>query len=562
MNTTNLNTAAVAIVGGGPVGLMLAMFLDQHQVPVVVFNSEYGSRWHPKGSTHNSRTMEHYRRVGIAEAVRRLGLPVDHPRDIAYFTRLTGWELARLHMPSERQRMQDTLNAPDIDQVPEPLLRVNQMYVERHMLNHAGTRSNIALRFGWRVTGFEQDEAGVTLTAVAIDDPEEVSQWRVAYLVGCDGGQSFVRRSLGIRYEGPGGASDRFLGGRMISSHVRIPALHRDLLTDRKAWMYNIMAPGARMLLISLDGKDEFLLMWQAQDLEQMPDDAAVIQRIQEGIGRRVDVEVVAHAPWQGGVALVAERFAERRVYLAGDATHLFSPTGGFGMNTGIDGAANLAWKLAAAVQGWAGDSLLASYEVERRPVALRNTAAARFLTQRIGGLEVPEEVEASDAHGAAARQRLGAALQVFRGQFSSIGVELGARYDGSPIVWSDGEPPADDPLEYRPTSIPGGRLPHLWLRTADGGRRSVFDLLHTGFTVLRIGVNSSDFDPGGALCFSEAAEARGIPLRVVDVASDSALALYRCRLILVRPDQHIAWRGDHAPVDAGVVLDRVVGRK
>ncbi|RKP46101.1 FAD-dependent monooxygenase [Trinickia fusca] len=560
-----MNTSSVAIVGGGPVGLMLAFFLDRHGVPVVIYNTEQESRWHPKGSTHNSRTMEHYRRVGIADAVRELGLPADHPRDITYFTRLAGWELARLSMPSERQRMRDVLAAPDTDQVPEPLLRANQMYVERHMLKHAKTCGNITLRFGWRVTEFEQDDEGVTLTAVAADGSGASEQRRVAYMVGCDGGPSFVRRKLGIAYQGPGGASDRFLGGRMISSYVRVPALHRDFLAERKAWMYNVMAPGARMLLISLDGADEFLLMSQAPDGERMPDDASVIRRIQEGVGRPVDVEVLAHAPWQGGVALVAERFAQGRVYLAGDAIHLFSPTGGFGMNTGIDGAANLAWKLAAAVQGWAGESLLASYEVERRPIAHRNTAAARFLTQRVGGLEVPEEIEADDERGEAARRQLGDALQVFRSQFASLGVELGGRYNGSPIVWEDGEPPADDPLEYRPSSVPGGRLPHLWVRRDDGGRSSVFDLLGKGFTLLRVVTDQADERDGNAFGVARlvaAADARGIPLAVVEVKAEAALALYERRLILVRPDQHVAWRGDRLPPDAGAVLDRVVGRE
>jgi 2-polyprenyl-6-methoxyphenol hydroxylase-like FAD-dependent oxidoreductase len=190
MSAMHVDTSPVAIVGGGPVGLMLALFLDRHGVPVVVFNSDIGSRWHPKGNTHNSRTMEHYRRVGLADAVRKLGLPADHPRDVAYFSRLSGWELARLPMPSEQQRMRDALSAADTDQVPEPLLRANQMYVERHMLDHARTRGNITLRFGQRVIGFEQDDAGVTLTAVAADGSGAAEQWRARYLVAATAGRA------------------------------------------------------------------------------------------------------------------------------------------------------------------------------------------------------------------------------------------------------------------------------------------------------------------------------------------------------------------------------------
>ncbi|KAG8148397.1 FAD-dependent monooxygenase [Burkholderia catarinensis] len=551
----------VAIVGGGPVGLLLALFLDRHGIASVVFNRELDSRWHPKGSTHNSRTMEHYRRLGISDAVRALGLPADHPRDVAYFTRLADWELTRLAMGSERERMHAARTADDADQVPEPLLRTNQMYVEQFLLAHARTRPNIDLRFGWCVSRFEQDAAGVTLDAEATDGSVPGEQWRAAYLVGCDGGQSFVRRALGICYLGPSGASDGFLSGRMLSSHVRIPALHRELLKGRESWMYNVMAPGSRMLLISLDGADEFLLMSKADDEDTLPDDATVIRRIREGVGRPVEVEVLAHAPWQGGVALVAQRYSEGRAFLCGDAVHLFSPTGGFGMNTGIDDAANLAWKLAGAVQGWAGPALLASYEAERRPIALRNTAAARRLTQRVGEVRVPAEVEATGAQGEAARARLGEALQAFRAQFDAIGVELGARYDGSSIVWPDGEAPDDDPLTYRPSSVPGGRLPHLWLTGADGARRSVFDLLGTGFTLLRVGTVAEPPAPDdGVARLVEAARIRAIPLSIAEVVSDAVPALYERRLVLVRPDQHVAWRGDCVPRHAGELLDRVAG--
>ncbi|WP_446901178.1 FAD-dependent monooxygenase [Burkholderia sp. YIM B11467] len=560
--SVTMHERPVAIVGGGPVGLLLALFLDRHGIASVVFNRESDSRWHPKGSTHNSRTMEHYRRLGIADAVRALGLPPDHPRDVAYFTRLADWELARLAMGSEYERMQAARTAEDADQVPEPLLRANQMYVEQFLLAHARTRPNIDLRFGWCVSRFEQDEAGVTLDAHVTDGTAPGESWRAAYLVGCDGGQSFVRRALGIRYLGPSGASDGFLSGRMISSHVRIPALHRELLKGRESWMYNVMAPGSRMLLISLDGADEFLLMSKADDEDALPDDAAVIRRIREGVGRPVEVEVLAHAPWQGGVALVAERYSDGRVFLCGDAIHLFSPTGGFGMNTGIDDAANLAWKLAGALQGWGGAALLASYEAERRPIALRNTAAARRLTQRVGEVQVPAEVEAAGAQGDAARARMGEALQAFRAQFEAIGVELGARYDGSTIVWPDGDAPDDDPLTYRPSSVPGGRLPHLWLTGADGVRRSVFDLLGTGFTLLRVRTPAEpSASDDGAARLVDAAHARAIPLSIVEIVSDAAPVLYERRLVLVRPDQHVAWRGDFVPRHAGELLDRVAGR-
>jgi 2-polyprenyl-6-methoxyphenol hydroxylase-like FAD-dependent oxidoreductase len=543
------------IVGGGPVGLMLALFLDEHNVPCVVFNRESSTRWHPKGNTHNSRTMEHYRCVGISPAVRKLGLPFDYPRDIAYFTRLNGWELARIALPSEEHSQRIADEAPETDQVPEPLLRANQMYVERYMLEHASTRKNITLRFGWSVTEFSQDERGVSIKAVETRGEGSTERWRADYLAGCDGGQSFVRERLGIRYVGHKGTSEGFLNGKMFSSHVRIPNLHRDILGGKKAWMYNMMARGSRMLLISLDGADEFLLMTQAATADDAPDDVSVIRRVREGIGSDLEVVVLAHAAWHGGVALVAESFSEGRIYLAGDAIHLFSPTGGFGMNTGIDGAANLAWKIAASVQGWAGDGLLASYEHERRPVATRNTVAAQVLTQRVSGVTAPPELESAGADGDLARRQFGGMLQSFRTQFTSLGVELGARYDGSPIVWSDGEPPLDDPLVYRPSTVPGGRLPHVWITRGVANRLSVFDLLNTGFTLQRIGGN-----PPSGERFSGAAHLLGIPFQIIRIPSEKAHQLYQCELLLVRPDQHIAWRGHEIPGDVTAVLRRAVG--
>jgi 2-polyprenyl-6-methoxyphenol hydroxylase-like FAD-dependent oxidoreductase len=548
-------TVAVAIVGGGPVGLMLALFLDRHGVPTVVFNTEPTSRWHPKGNTHNARTMEHYRRLGISKAIRGLGLPAEHPRDVAYFTRLNAWELARIVMPCEAERMRMAVDAAPTDQVPEPLLRANQMYVERYLLEHARSRPNITLRFGWHASSFEQSERGVTVSAERADGTARET-WRASFLVGCDGGQSFVRRALGIRYEGQASVEQPFLGGRMISTYVRIPALHRDILGGRKGWLYNVVAPDLRMLLIALDGRDEFLLMTKASHAQALPDDDVIVRTIQRGVGTDIPVTVLAHRPWIGGAALVAERFAIGRVFLAGDATHLFSPTGGFGMNTGIDGVANLSWKLAAVLQGWGGPNLLASYEAERRPVAKRNTAAARFLTERVGEVVVPENVEAHSDAGAAARERLGAFLQSFDRQFASLGVELGGRYDDSPLISrTDGDAPDDDPVTYKPSGVPGGRLPHLWLEGKQGARNSIFDDLGVGFTLLRVGEDAPRADK-----FRAAAKALRVPFRALTVPRYPARELYERKLVLVRPDQHIAWRSDDPPLDARAVLDRSVG--
>jgi hypothetical protein len=281
--------------------------------------------------------------------------------------------------------------------------------------------------------------------------------------------------------------------------------------------------------------------------------DTGMIERaFLASVGRPIPVEVVGHATWTAGQALVAESFGNGRVLLAGDAAHLFTPTGGFGVNTGVDDAANLAWKLAAAVQGWGGPKLLDSYQAERRPIALRNTSAAKALARNVGGVPVGAAIEEDSPEGAAARRETSEHLAGFGREFSSLGVQLGARYDGSPVIVPDGtQPPPDDPVRYVPSACPGGRAPHLWL----SDRSSLFDRLGPGFTLLRLGGPAD-----GTERLVRAARARRVPLRVVDVSEPSGRELYERDLVLVRPDQHVAWRGDRLPEDCGGLLARVTG--
>jgi hypothetical protein len=254
---------------------------------------------------------------------------------------------------------------------------------------------------------------------------------------------------------------------------------------------------------------------------------------------------------WTAGQALVADSFGSGRVFLCGDAAHLFTPTGGFGMNTGIDDAANLAWKLAAAAQGWGGPELLASYEAERRPIAIRNTGAAHRLARNVGDVPMSPDLEEDSEAGAAARAEAGAFLAGFGEEFASLGIQLGARYDGSPLVVPDGtEPPPDDPAVYVPASCPGGRAPHV--RLADG--TSLFDRLDAGFTLLCLA------GTGNAARDLEAeARDRGVPFSLVEVGDAVARELYPRDYTLIRPDRHVAWRGDSLPGPSGL-LDRVTG--
>jgi 2-polyprenyl-6-methoxyphenol hydroxylase-like FAD-dependent oxidoreductase len=457
-------------------------------------------------------------------------------------------------MPSTNETLRMISAGPQTDQVPEPIHRANQMEVDRFLFDHAKSRPSIDIRFGWHVKGFAQDVDGVTLTADRASDG--VSQaWRAQYLVGCDGGRSLVRRLLGINYRGEPGIEQKYLGGRMFSTHMRSPALYRDFLANRRAWMYWAVNPEIRSTIISINGTDEFLLRTRASSPDQPPEDTAVAEIMRRCVGADVEMQVVAHEPWTAGMALVAERFAEHRVFLAGDAVHLFTPTGGFGMNTGIDDVSNLSWKLAASCQGWGGAQLLATYEAERMPIAIRNTEAARQLTINIGETDVDPRIEDNSPEGKAARRAAGEMLSGFGEQFGSIGAQLGARYDGSTIVVEDGAPPPDNLERYMPTSVPGGRAPHVWL---DQGRTygcSLYDRLGAGFTLLRLGERAPT-----AKALLAAAVRRNIPLKVLDVLAPAARDLYDCDLALVRPDQYVAWRGHGEPEDSDALLARLVG--
>jgi 2-polyprenyl-6-methoxyphenol hydroxylase-like FAD-dependent oxidoreductase len=528
----------VAIVGGGPVGLMTALFLDQFGVKSVVFNKDPDTRHYPKGSTENARTMEHFRRVGLAGAMRKLGLPYDHPTDVAYFTRLNGPELARLRMPSEKDIDARRAAAAFDDQQPEPIFRANQMFIDPVLLAHARTRPSITIAFGVTVDAISEQDGGVDIETIA-DATGAQERWRFPYAVGADGAQGVVRRALGISYGGHEDLKQAFHGGRMVSTHIRSRDLHEKVLSKRLAWQYWTLNPQVRSVILSVNGRDEYALFSRPKDDEPLPDADAVRRVVRLCAGMDLDVEVLAQSPWNSGVARVVDTMQQSRIFLAGDSAHLFTPTGGFGMNTGVDDASNLAWKLAGAMQGWAGPNLLASYDIERKAIAWRNTTAARELAKRIGGLSLPANIEEMNPAGEQARRDLGAFLSGNEPQFGSAGVQLGARYDHSPIVFSDAPAPPDVHETYYPTSVPGGRAPHLWLGETRGAGDSLFDRMGAAFTLVRRGD-----DDGEGERLAHAARASGLPIDLLAIP-ERAAHLYERRYTLVRPDQHVAWRSD-----------------
>ncbi len=539
----------ILIVGGGPVGLALAIDLAWRGVASMLVNDGPDTAKHPQGNTHNSRTMEHYRRLGIAEKVRPTGLPQDHPTDVAYFTRMNGHELARLPMPTPAVKLADRADNPNARLTPEPIHRASQFYVEPVLKQHAETLGEVTLRFGWRLEAFADRGPHVEAEIVEVaSGKRETVPCR--WLVGCDGGNSFVRKTLGIRYEGHASADPVFMSGRMLSFYMRSPAL-ADLCKPRRAWQNYTMSPKARCGFITLDGIGDYA------GLARLPpgaDEAThdLMPLINAAIGADLPVEMISVKPWTAGLALVADKYRVGRVLMAGDAVHLFTPTGGFGMNTGIDDVANLAWKLAALEQGWGGPHLIETYEAERRPIGKRNTACSRFFQQDIAKLEIRPELEDETPAGAAARTALGRHLGGFTEEFASLGIQLGARYDGSRLIASDGAaPPADDPFRYTPSSVPGGRAPHAW--RADGS--ALMDGFGRGFTLLRLGPNAANGD-----AFAGAAKRLGIPWQTLHAGEPAIVEHYGRSLVVIRPDHHVAWRGNAMPEDAEQVLRDLTG--
>jgi 2-polyprenyl-6-methoxyphenol hydroxylase-like FAD-dependent oxidoreductase len=538
----------VAIVGGGPSGLILAIELGRRGVPCVLLEEDATPPALPKANATSSRTMEHYRRLGFAAEIRALGLPEDYPQDVTYFTRYTGYELARLKGRTRREAISAREGADSRWPTPEPLHRVQQMYIEAILKAQSEKWPAADVRFGWRARRIERHDRGATVEAeeVVTGAGERIE---ADYAVGCDGPRSLVRAALGIGYEGLAREERDFMGGKMLAVYIRSPAFY-GLMRAPAAWQYWAMNREQRALMNAIDGRGLWVLHVQLP--REGADPAAYAREsLVRATGREFPFEILGIAEWTAGFTLVAERFRRGRVLIAGDAAHLFTPTGGQGYNTSVDDASNLGWKLAAVCQGWGGPELLASYETERRPIALRNTRFARAMAESIGRIALPAKLEEDSAAGRAARAALGERLHRHAAtEFDIPGIQLGVFYSDSPVIAPAGAPPADDWHRYVPSAVPGARAPHVWLE--DGV--SIFDRFGRDFSLVRF-KGSADTS-----AIEAAARRRGVPLAVVDVSGDEARDLYARDLALVRPDHHVAWRGNAAPDDAEALLARVVG--
>jgi len=539
----------VIIIGGGPVGLIIALELDRQGINCLLVNNKLKTAVHPKANAINSRSMEHFRRHGIASKIRSSGLPSDYPTDVTYVTRLTGYELARLSMPSSSVAVQEAKNSNSVYDCSEPPHRCSQIYLEKILYDEVLNRTRIDVRFGHEFEEFKEINGGVT---AKIRDLSTSTNYYVSakYLVGADGGRSKVRRQLGVEYEGEGGVVRQMMGGAMQATYFTAERSDQWLKLN-KSWQYWIITSDLRALLMSVDGRNKFVLLTRIPDSNKAYkiDDKDLISR---AAGVPVKSKIILRQQWTAGHALIATSYGSSKVWLAGDSAHLFTPTGGLGMNTGIDDGVNLAWKLAAVINGWGGSNLLQSYDNDRRPIGIRNLFFARGFAESIGSFEVSSEIEKDNEAGKVERDKLGDHL-INHGQREFIipGIVLGVRYDDSSIIWQDKSLPLPDtPYSYISTARPGSRAPHIWLK--DGS--AICDHFGAGFTLLKFNaVKSIDK-------LFLAAKKYSVPIKLFDYHENNLKSHYGADLILVGPDGHVVWRGNNIPNDCSSLIDRIRG--
>ena len=532
--------AQVLIVGGGPVGSTLALDLAWRGIDTIVAEQNPAGQMPGVKCNHvAARTMEIFRRLGVAQIVRDTGLPADHANDVAFRTSAIGEDMARIQIPCRRDRYTHKDGPDGHWPTPEPPHRINQIYLDPLLAEQAASRPNVRYLNRTRIHGFTQTDAGV------VADAEDLNTGRrftvdCAYLVGCDGPSSMVRREIGAQLTG-----DAMIG-RTQSSYIRAPKL-RAMMQAEPAWSTQVMNPRRSANMFAVDGRETWLihnyLRPDETDFDQIDADACIRAILGDG----VEYETITRENWIGR-RMLADRFRDRRVFICGDAAHLWVPFAGYGMNAGIADAMNLSWMLAGVLHGWADPAILAAHEAERWPITEQ---VSRFAMDTAASLmrargQVPADIETNPAARAALGQQM---LELHTPQFCCGGLNFGSFYDRLPIIAYDGEATPPYSMDgFTPSTVPGCRTPHIWLE--DG--RSLYDAMGPDYTLLR-------FDPSISVAdLQHAAATKNVPLTVLDVAPQPP---YREKLVLSRPDQHVAWRGSAVPPDTAALIDRIRGR-
>lgn len=539
--------ADVLIIGAGPVGLVAAIDLDKKGITsIVVETRAYLQPPEVKSNHVAARTMERFRRLGIADQVRDAGLPHDHPNDIAFRTTVTGTELSRVILPSrDGRRAAHPIGTDCWWPTPEPPHRINQTFLEPLLARHAAGLAHVTLMNDARFESLEQDEDAVTIT-VADTGAGGTRTLRGRYLLGADGSRSLVRKIIGASLQG-----DPVLQ-QVQSTCIRAPRLY-ELMQGERAWCYYTYNPRRNGHVFTVDGAGTFLIHNHLSADEYATDlvdrDASIRSIL--GVDDEFEYEVVSKEDWTAR-RLVVDRMRSGRVFIAGDAAHLWVPYAGYGMNAGVADALNLTWLLAARIKGWAGSTILDTYEAERLPITEQVSKFAMGHQRKVSSDRIPAEIEDSTALGAEARRRLGSyAKDLNSRQFAAAGLNFGYSYDASPIICYDGDTPPEYTMDdFTPSTVPGCRAPHFWM--PDG--RSLYDLLTEGYSLICLS------DPAPASELMEVANSVGMPFTVIDARLTEGRELYEYEYVMVREDQHVAWRGHALPTDARALIDQLRG--
>jgi 2-polyprenyl-6-methoxyphenol hydroxylase-like FAD-dependent oxidoreductase len=493
--------------------------------------------------------MEIFRRLGLATKIRDVGLPAEYRNDVSCCITATGQELSRITLPSRAGRARGEQGDDSWWPTPEPSHRINQLFLEPTLFAHAAAQPRIRMLNRAMFEDFSQTEQGVTAVVHDLDSGERVSVF-CHYLVGCDGGRSTVRRAIGAELAGVPVVQ------RVQSTFFRAPKL-MSMLPGKPAWMYLAFNPRRCGTMMAVDGKETWLIhnfLYNGEpEFDSVDRDWAIRQIL--GVGSDFEYEVISKEDWIGR-RLVADRFQKGRVFICGDAAHLWIPHAGYGMNAGVADAADLSWLLAAVLNGWAEPAMLDAYQAERQPITDQVSRFAFNMSQQVSQQrrEISSDIERQDEVGEATRATIGKeAFDLYVQQQCCGGLNFGYFYKGSPIIAYDDEPhPAYTMHEFTSSTVPGCRVPHLWL----SDRHSLYDALGPGYTLIRL-------DPAVHISgLVEAAARRRVPLTVLDIDAPDARNLYARKLVFVRPDQHVAWRGDEQPAVPMDLIELVRGAR
>ncbi|MDA7749039.1 FAD-dependent monooxygenase [Litoricola sp.] len=521
--------ASVIVVGAGPVGLALAINLGRAGIKTILLERNPEPQFLPKMERCNARSMEMFRRIGLSEKIRDAGLRADCPMDVFVVEDLTKPALLEEKHPSIQTFQEKIKECKDLSMPLEPYQLISQYTLEPLLKAEAETLQSVEVLFGHEFMEFSQSDDGVS---VRFEDSDGQSKTLTAsYLVGCDGGSSPIRKQLGIKLRGEGGILE-----------LQQALFYCEELFER---LPHGSGPGQGRHYHRADAEHTFLIMqdstkhWSLH--ATVPDVEAMKRKFEEIVGFPVNYELLSCAPWRQNL-LLADRYREGRVFLAGDSVHLVIPTGGLGMNTGVGDAFDLAWKLIGTLKGWGGPELLDSYEIERRQVGDRNVGASRYANvgrQKWRSIATDEIFSRTEAGESMKRKLIQVADSEQRKGNRMIGAELGYRYVDSPCIDNIPGGPEHRVGEYNPNVWPGSRLPHCWL---DDGS-ALQDQLPETYILLSLGNKSLDTSK-----LRQSYEKIGAPVAEVRIESNRLRDLYGFDLLVLRPDMHVAWRGNDAP--------------